>query len=108
MKEFFADKTNWQRMLKNIVDESIDLVEEKWNLHDQLPANLTQFFSENDEIISIKYPVIEYPTKITSLSFNKTPKITGKLIGIKGQYLIFEGGNVLNIRKHTGYFISIN
>ena len=108
LKEFFADKTNWQRMLKNIVDESIDLVEEKWNLHDQLPANLTRFFSENDEIISIKYPVIEYPTKITSLSFNKTPKITGKLIGIKGQYLIFEGGNVLNIRKHTGYFISIN
>lgn len=107
LKEFFSDKTNWQRMLKNEVDESIDLVEEKWNLHDQLPEDLTQYFTENDEVISIEYPVIEYPTKVTSMSFDKTPSIEGKLVGIKGQYLIFEGGKVLNIRKHTGYSIKI-
>jgi hypothetical protein len=44
LKNHFADKTNWQRMLKNEVDDSIDLVEEKWNLHDQLPEDLIQFF----------------------------------------------------------------
>jgi hypothetical protein len=108
LKDFFADKTNWQRMLKNEVNESIDLVEEKWNIHDQLPEDLTQYFTEDDEIITITYPVEEYPAKVTSLSFDKTPVIEGKLIGIKGQYLIFEGGKVLNIRKHTGYHLDIN
>lgn len=108
LKSFFADKTNWQRMLKNEIDESIDLIDEKWSLHDQLPADLTQFFTENDEIISLNYPVLQFPEKVKSLSFDKTPTISGKLVGIKGQYLLFEGGEVLNIRKHTGYSIEFN
>ncbi len=108
LKSFFSDKTNWQRMLKNELDESIDLVEEKWNLHDQLPSDLTTFFSENDEIITLNYPVLEFPLKVTSMSFDKTPIIEGVLKGIKGQYLIFEGGRVINIRKHTGYSITLN
>jgi hypothetical protein len=107
LKDFFTDKTNWQRMLKNEIDESIDLVEEKWNIHDQLPSDLTQFFSENDEVLTLNYPVLEYPEKVTSLSFEKTPVIQGKLVGIKGQYLLFQGGQVLNIRKHTGYVVEL-
>jgi hypothetical protein len=95
-------------MLKNEIDESIDLIDEKWSLHDQLPADLTQFFTENDEIISLNYPVLQFPEKVKSLSFDKTPLISGKLMGIKGQYLLFEGGEVLNIRKHTGYSIEFN
>lgn len=108
LKEFFSDKTNWQRMLKNEIDSTIDLVEEKWNLHDQLPSDLTQFFTENDEVINLNYPVIEFPSKVKSLSFDKTPSIQGKLMGIKGQYLLFESGEVLNIRKHTGYYIQLS
>lgn len=107
LKDFFSDKTNWQKMLKNELDETIDLVEEKWNLHDQLPSDLTQFFTEDDEVVQINYPVLEFPSKVSSLSFDKTPVIEGKLIGIKGQYLIFEGGKVINIRKHTGYSITL-
>jgi hypothetical protein len=105
LKSFFTDKTNWQKMLRNEVDESIDLVEEKWSLHDQLPADLTQYFSENDTIWNLNFPVENYPEKVKSLSFDKTPHIEGVLKGIKGQYLIFESGEVLNIRKHTGYYI---
>jgi len=107
LKQFFSDRTNWQRMLKNEVDASIDLVEEKWTLHDQLPSDLTEYFSEDDDIIEINYPVLEFPEKVKSISFDKTAVINGKLMGIKGQYLIFDGGNVLNIRKHTGYDISM-
>lgn len=108
LKEFFTDKTSWQRMLKNEVDESIDLEEEKWSLEDQLPADIIEFFSENDEIIELNFPVEEYPEKVKSLSFDKTPTVSGVLKGIKGQYLIFEGGQVLNIRKHTGYYVKIS
>lgn len=107
LKSMFTDKTNWRKMLKNDFDEAIDLEEEKWNLHDQLPADLTEFFSENDEIIEINYPVNVYPEKVKSLSFDKEPFIEGVLNGIKGQYLLLDGDRVLNIRKHTGYEIEI-
>lgn len=108
LKAMFSDKTNWQRMLKNEFDESIDLEEEKWSLHDQLPSDLIEFFSENDEIIEMDYPVLEFPEKVKSLSFDKESVIEGILLGIKGQYLIFDGGRVLNIRKHTSYHVEIS
>lgn len=107
LKALFSDKTNWQRMLKNEFDASIDLVEEKWSLHDQLPSDLTEYFSENDEVIEINYPVLRYPEKIKSLTFDKEPRIEGLLQGIKGQYLLLDGGRVLNIRKHAGYEIEL-
>lgn len=107
LKSFFTDKTNWQRMLKNEIDESIDLENEKWSLHEQLPNDLTQYFSENDEIFNFDYPVSQFPSKVKSLSLDKTSNIVGKLVGIKGQYLIFEDGSVFNVRKHTGYEVTI-
>ncbi len=108
LKNHFTDKTNWQKMLRNEVDESIDLVNEKWSLEEVLPADLMEYFSENDEIFEFNFPVSEYPTKIKSLSFDKDTQIEGVLSGIKGQYLIFDDGRVLNIRKHTGYLVEIS
>lgn len=105
LKSIFTDKTNWQKMLKNEINESIDLVEEKWRLHEQLPDDLTTYFSEDDELIEINYPVLQYPKKINSLSFDKQAVIEKTLIGIKGQYLLFDDQSVLNIRKHEGYEI---
>lgn len=105
LKEYFADKTNWRKMLTLESDDSLDLEEEKWSLHDKLPSDLTEFFTENDEIVSIQYPILEYPQKVSSLSFDKLPTIEGILMGIKGQYLLLDGGRVLNMRKHTGYYI---
>jgi hypothetical protein len=51
---------------------------------------------------------LEYPEKVSSMSFDKTAQIQGKLTGIRGQYLIFDNKNVINIRRHTGYEIEIN
>jgi hypothetical protein len=107
LKEFFTDKTNWQRMLKNEVDESIDLLTEKWEIFDRLPSDITKYYSENDEILDLVYPVLEYPVKVKSLSLDNSPEIIAQLMGIKGQYLLFEGGNAINIRKHTGYNVEL-
>lgn len=107
LKDVFTDKTHWQRMLKNDIDPFIDLVEEKWSLEEHLPSDLVDQFTDDDEVIEINYPVLQYPNTVKSLTFDKEPKITGKLKGIKGQYLIFEGGKVLNIRKHTGYYVEV-
>jgi hypothetical protein len=50
--------------------------------------------------------VQQYPEKVKSLNFDKTPDITGTLQGIKGQYLILDTG-VLNIRKFSAYHVSV-
>jgi hypothetical protein len=42
------------------------------------------------------------------MSFDKTNEISGKLTGIKGQYLMLDNQFVLNVRKHTGYVVSLN
>ncbi len=107
LKDFFTDKTNWQRMLKNETDDTIDLVDEKWRLHDELPSDLTTYFSEDDDVLLLNYPVEMYPEKVKSIGFDKTPSFNAVLKGIRGQYLIFEGGMVLNIRKHTGYTVQL-
>ncbi|MDN5369635.1 MAG: hypothetical protein PWP74_943, partial [Shewanella sp.] len=55
----------------------------------------------------IHYPVLQYPTKVNSLNFDKTATVTGTLQGIKGQYLLFDTG-VINIRKFTGYEVAVH
>jgi hypothetical protein len=102
LKEYVADKTNWQRMLKNEVKENVDLVMEKQQLVDRLSSDLAQYVSTNDEITNIKYPVLEYPAKVKSLKLDKVPVIEKRLNGIKGQYLIFDDETVINIRSHSG------
>ena len=37
------------------------------------------------------------------MGFDKNPIVTGRLQGIKGQYLLLDENRVLNIRKHNGY-----
>ncbi len=105
LKDFYADKTNWQNMLRDIQDDSIDLIEEKWQVCDQLPADLAQYWLENDEILTFNYPVVAYPSKVQSMTFDKEATITGKLVGIRGQYVYLDEQKVINLRRHTGYEI---
>lgn len=108
MKEHFTDKTSWQKMLKNDILLDEDLEEIKWEMEEILPNDLSQFMDEDDEITELNYPVLQYPKKIKSINLDKTPVFQKKLVGIKGQYLIFEDESVINIRKYTGYNIAIN
>jgi hypothetical protein len=108
LKEKFTDKTNWRTMLQNQLNEEVDLVERKKYAASILPEELQQFVLEDDSVTTLHYPVIEYPTKITALSFDKHPEFEAVLKGIKGQYLIFDNGRVLNFRKHSGYQIELS
>ncbi|PLX22597.1 MAG: hypothetical protein C0599_05975 [Salinivirgaceae bacterium] len=56
----------------------------------------------------ITYPVEKYPVKVKSVNLDKTPDFKSVLHGIRGQYLIFEDGQVLNVRKYNGYEIELN
>lgn len=107
LKGTFADKTPWQKMLKNEIAD-IDLIEEKWQIEELLPMDLAEYMSEDDEILEIRYPVITFPDKLKSVGFDKEIHIEGKLMGVKGQYLILDDNRVLNIRKHEGYYIELD
>ncbi len=104
LKPFLADKTNWRKMLKNEV-EAVNLVAKRDELLSQISTEGATML--NQKVVEINYPVDAYPSKITSLNFDKTPSISGILQGIKGQYLLFDCG-VLNIRKFGSYHININ
>ncbi len=58
-------------------------------------------------VVDISYPVCNYPEKISSYNFDKEPLLEDKLLGIEGQYLIFEEG-VINLRKFSGYEIELH
>lgn len=103
LKTHFADKTNWRNMLKGEVPP-LDLTSERARLGTLLTGGESLL---GDEIIRIDYPVLEHPKKITSLNLEKVPVIEGTLLGIKGQYLIFDIG-VINIRSFSGYSVSIS
>ena len=99
-KQFVADKTNWRKMLKNEV-EILDLKAERDRMMENWDGSLDAEILDEDAY-SFDYPVLEYPEKIKSLNFDKTPLVEGTLMGIKGQYLLFDTG-VINIRKFAGY-----
>ncbi|MCB9043837.1 MAG: DUF2797 domain-containing protein [Chitinophagales bacterium] len=107
LKQYVADKTNWRKMLTNFSEENLDLQQAKTNLLQYLSAALAQYALKNSTIKLLEYPVIEYPQKVQSLKLTKNFHLESTLVGIKGQYLIFEEGNVLNVRSHTGYFVQI-
>jgi hypothetical protein len=115
LSETMSDKTDWRKMLRGEVSdfnlENIrrEIFSEFSQFLDELEekhADLSIEYLENENTIAINYPVLEYPTKINSTNFDKTNEVRGKLMGIKGQYLIFKD-TVLNIRNHTGYNISL-
>ena len=108
LKAVYSDKTNWRSMLKNIINDSIDLEEEKWSCCDMLPTDLQQYFTEDDSILTLKFPSKDYPEKIQSLNLLKQAFFEGVLTGIKGQYLIFDNQTVFNVRRHTSFEIELD
>jgi hypothetical protein len=110
-----ADKTNWRAMLKGDNDK-MDLTSRAQDaiprLGETLAALEERFGSDAVErlkasTVEINYPVTQYPTKIVSFNFDKNPLVEGTLMGIKGQYLMFDTG-VINLRKFTSYELEVN
>lgn len=110
-KDHVADKTNWQQMLKNEAvpidleaerDILIPQVEDALrDLHHRFGDDAVELLPDAS-VVNIRYPVLTYPSKVKSLSFDKELVVEGVLEGIKGQYLLFDTG-VINIRKFGGY-----
>jgi hypothetical protein len=107
LKKIFADKTNWQAMLKGMDDQLLKLMNEKSKALEFINGKIFSYIPVSDSEFQIEYPIIEYPLKVKSHNFDKELVFQGILKGIKGQYLILENGTVLNIRNHSGYMVEI-
>ena len=109
------DKTAWQTMLKGN-SEPVSLEDKRQELMalcaDDVAALQDRFglqavtLLEDQPTVDIDYPVMEFPTKVKAHNFDKSPRVEGRLMGIKGQYLMFDTG-VLNVRKFGGYHVQL-
>jgi hypothetical protein len=110
-----GDKTNWRLMLKgqaeqldlvSMQQQIVDLIKEPLSaIADKFGLQAVQAVKPNP--ITINYPVNQYPDKIKSINLDKEPVFEGELMGIKGQYLLLDQDRVINMRKYTGYALSI-
>ena len=109
------DRTNWRTLLKGDAEE-LDLVAIREQVFDACADGLRELQGRfglqaiqplrDAEVVQMKYPVEAYPKKIVSFNLDKDPVVEGTLLGIKGQYLIFDTG-VINIRKYTAYQLAV-
>jgi len=111
LKQYVSDRTDWRKMLKG-KPSPLDLELERNHLYLKAAVDLEKCSASigsasmrtklGEQEFHCRYPVIEYPTIVKSHNFDKQSRVEGCLLGIKGQYMIFDTG-VLNIRKFGGY-----
>lgn len=106
LKDHVSDKTNWRAMLKNdLKDEDLAAWREK--LLPLVPVEAKEYVIENNTETHLEFPVSQYPEKPKSLNLVKEGTYTGTLVGIKGQYLIFEDQTVFNVRSNEGLYVAL-
>ncbi|HDS0930419.1 DUF2797 domain-containing protein [Pseudomonas putida] len=109
------DRTNWRALLKGDA-EVLDLPAIREQVFEACADGLRELQGRfglqaiqplpDAEVVQMNYPVEAYPKKIVSFNLDKDPVAEGTLLGIKGQYLIFDTG-VINIRKYTAYQLAV-
>ena len=109
------DRTNWRALLKGDA-EVLDLPAIREQIFEVCADGLRELQGRfglqaiqplpDAEVVQMNYPVEAYPKKIVSFNLDKDPVAEGTLLGIKGQYLIFDTG-VINIRKYTAYQLAV-
>jgi len=107
LKDHVSDKTNWRSMLKNDIKDE-NLMDWRDRLKDYIPIEAKEYYIESNSETHIMFPVIKFPEKPKSLNLSKTPNFEGKLVGVKGQYLIFEDETVFNVRSNEGLVVEIS
>ena len=109
------DKTNWRSMLRGppppldlpaARDKLLAACEPALiELETRVGANILARLEASD-VRAFRYPIQAFPNKILALNLDKTHEVSGRLLGVKGQYLILDSG-VLNVRKYTGYCVQL-
>ena len=107
LKQYLSDRTDWRQMLVNTCgEEDLEILRDQ--MISFLPADLSKYAISDAEVNEFSYPVPKYPKKVSSINLDKEKTASGTLMGIRGQYLFFDEGRVINLRKYSGYSVEIN
>lgn len=107
LKKQLADRTNWRKMLGNVLPDPEALLKARGAALDALTYELGAYALPDVPPLTLSYPMLAYPVKITSVNLGKVGEVSGTLLGIKGQYLVWEDGRVLNVRNHSGFHVEL-
>lgn len=101
-----ADRTDWRALVTRDAPPA-DLAALRERLRPashELPAGVE--WLEDQPVETLRFPVLRYPRRPVQLELQREPRLRGVLLGIKGQYLLFDHG-VLNVRRHNGFHIRL-
>ncbi|MBL7963909.1 MAG: DUF2797 domain-containing protein [Flavobacteriales bacterium] len=107
LKRLFTDRTDWRAMLGTREAHTERLLAAREQALAALPTRLQEWALPAEPPLELRFPLHEPLGPVRSLSFEKVPGIAGRLVGIKGQYLIWDGGRVFNVRNHSGYVTEV-
>ena len=102
-----SDRTDWRALVRQDAPP-VDLPELRERLRGlvpDLPAEVAWVDAEAPE--TLRYPVLSYPQTLKRFRLERELRVSGRLLGIKGQFLLFESG-VLNIRQHTSFHVRLH
>ena len=93
-------------MLTSNIEEA-NIKDEKKIALDFLGSEFEEYFKHDSDVLKFNYQIDKLIDSVKSNSLKKSDNIEGKLIGIKGQYLIFDDSSVFNVRSNEGYVVDI-
>lgn len=107
LKEHMNDRTNWRAMLKEVAADQPALEEVREACFEHMATDYEDYLDLEDVWHEFHFPVSQYPDKVKSAKLDKAPCLEGTLLGVKGQYWLFDTGEVWNVRSHAGYRVAI-
>lgn len=114
LAQHVSDRTEWRTLVGRDAQE-IDLVTLCEQLRRQAARSLASLderfpgalqWVEQPAPLRFEYPVTSYAGQPVGLTLEPGVAIGGALLGIKGQYLMFDNG-VFNVRRHTSYHVEV-
>lgn len=102
----FSDRAQWRALLSGhpAAVDHIELAVEARERVPQPPVG-TEYLPDAP-VHQLYYPVHQW-APLTRLKLQATQAVGGLLLGMKGQYLLFDSG-VFNVREHTGFELTID
>ncbi|MCZ6854172.1 MAG: DUF2797 domain-containing protein [Gammaproteobacteria bacterium] len=106
LAQYLTDRTDWRALVSRDAP-TVDLTELREKLRSQVADLPVESVWLNDVAEErFQYPVQSYARTLERLRLDDAGLIHAGLLGIKGQYLIFDTG-VFNVRQHTSYHVSL-
>lgn len=100
------DKTDWRKLVQGVVAD-VNLERLAQSVTERLPEEWQCYLRKDLVIYQFVYPVLPDEPAPKAKSFNaEKDSIEGRLLGIRGQYLLFANG-VFQVKKHAGMLLDV-